>query len=67
MSLRLRLTLIYTGVLSSVLLLLSIVVYSLISILFVNLVDSRLGEAADQIVRHCGQIPQVRSKLIQMR
>lgn len=50
MSLRLRLTLIYTGVLSSVLLLLSIVVYSLISILFVNLVDSRLGEAADQIV-----------------
>ena len=50
MSLRLRLTLIYTGVLSSVLLLLSVVVYSLISILFVNLVDSRLGEAADQIV-----------------
>ena len=50
MSLRLRLTLIYTGLLSSVVLLLSIVIYSLISILMVNLVDDRLAEGSNLII-----------------
>ncbi len=50
MSLRLRLTLIYTALLSSVVLLLSIVVYSMVSVVMVNQVDAVLHKNADIIV-----------------
>ena len=52
MSLRLRLTLIYVGMLSGVVVLLSIVVYALVSLQLVNLVDNRLEDGANQIVAH---------------
>ncbi len=50
MSLRLRLTLIYTGMLSGVVVLLSIVVYALVSLQLVNLVDNYLQVGATQII-----------------
>ena len=50
MSLRLRLTIIYTAVLSGVVLLLSIVVFSMVSVVFINQLDSDLTQSADQIV-----------------
>jgi heavy metal sensor kinase len=50
MSLRLRLTLLYTGVLSGVVLLLSIVIYSMVSVVMVNQIDGRLQQAADHII-----------------
>ena len=50
MSLRLRLTLIYTGLLSSVVLLLSIVVYSMVSVVMINQVDDRLQQASEQVL-----------------
>lgn len=52
MSLRLRLTLIYTALLGSVVLLLSIVIYSMVSVVNINQVDDRLQAAADQILDH---------------
>jgi two-component system, OmpR family, sensor kinase len=50
MSLRLRLTLLYTGVLSGVVLLLSIVIYSMVSVVMINQVDNRLQQSADHII-----------------
>jgi two-component system, OmpR family, sensor kinase len=50
MSLRLRLTLIFTALLSGVVLLLSIVVYSMVSAVMVNQVDDVLQENADLII-----------------
>lgn len=52
MSLRLRLTLIYTGLLSGVVLLLSIVVYSMVSVLMINQLDSQLQVSADHIIEN---------------
>lgn len=50
MSLRLRLTIIYTTLLSAVVLLLSIVVYSMVSVVITSQVDSELQESADHII-----------------
>jgi two-component system, OmpR family, sensor kinase len=50
MSLRLRLTLVYSGMLSGVVLLLSIVVYALVSLLFTDFVDNDLQDGATQII-----------------
>lgn len=50
MSLRLRLTLIYTGLLSGVVLLLSIVIYSMVSVVLVDQVDERLEFSSQQIM-----------------
>ncbi len=50
MSLRLRLTIIYTALLSAVILLLSIVMYSMISVVMVNQRDSRLERVANTII-----------------
>ena len=50
MSLRLRLTIIYTTLLSGVVLLLSIVVYSMVSVVITNQVDSDLQQSADRII-----------------
>jgi signal transduction histidine kinase len=50
MSLRLRLTIIYTALLSGVVLLLSIVVYSMVSVVVTNQVDSELEQFATQII-----------------
>ena len=50
MSLRLRLTLAYSGMLSAVVLLLSIVVYALVSLLFTDFVDQDLQDGANQIL-----------------
>ena len=50
MSLRLRLTLIYTALLSSVVLLLSIVVSSMVGVVMIDQVDDRLQEASDDII-----------------
>lgn len=50
MSLRLRLTLIYTGLLSGVVLLLSIVVYSMVSVIMINQVDDDLQHMGDHII-----------------
>lgn len=50
MSLRLRLTIIYTAVLSGVVLLLSIVVFSMVSVVFTNQLDSDLTRSADHIM-----------------
>ncbi len=50
MSLRLRLTLIYTGLLSGVVLLLSIVIYSMVSVVMIDQVDERLSYASAQII-----------------
>lgn len=51
MSLRLRLTLIYTGLLSGVVLLLSIVVYSIVSVVLLNEVDSTLQQTSEHIIQ----------------
>ena len=50
MSLRLRLTLIYTGLLSGVVILLSIVIYSMVSVVMINQVDERLEFGSQQII-----------------
>ncbi len=50
MSLRLRLTLIYTGLLSGVVLLLSVVVYSIVSVVLINEVDSTLQQTSDHFI-----------------
>ena len=50
MSLRLRLTLIYTGLLSGVVLLLSIVIYSMVGVVMSDQVDERLEVASEQII-----------------
>lgn len=50
MSLRLRLTIIYTALLSGVVVLLSIVVYSMVSVVGMSQVDSELTESADLII-----------------
>lgn len=50
MSLRLRLTIIYTTLLSGVVLLLSIVVYSMVSVVVTNQVDAELELSANQII-----------------
>lgn len=50
MSLRLRLTLIYTGLLSGVVILLSIVVYTLVSVVMLNEMDTQIQRASDEIV-----------------
>jgi signal transduction histidine kinase len=50
MSLRLRLTLIYTGLLSGVVLLLSIVIYSMVGVVMSDQVDQRLEVASEQII-----------------
>ncbi len=50
MSLRLRLTLLYSGVLSGVVLLLSIVIYSMVSVVMVNQIDDQIQQAADHIM-----------------
>ncbi len=52
MSLRLRLALIYTGLLSGVVLLLSIVVYSIVSVVLLNEVDSTLQQSSEHIIEH---------------
>lgn len=50
MSLRLRLTLIYTGLLSGVVILLSIVVYSMISVVMINEMDRAIQSASEEII-----------------
>jgi signal transduction histidine kinase len=50
MSLRLRLTLAYSGMLSGFVLLLSIVVYALVSLLFINFIDDDLQQHANQVI-----------------
>ena len=50
MSLRLRLTLIYSVLLSGVVLLLSIVIYSMASVVIINQVDGILEQAVNQII-----------------
>ncbi len=50
MSLRLRLTITYTTLLSGAVLLLSIVVYSMVSVVVTNQVDSELQQSANQII-----------------
>jgi two-component system, OmpR family, sensor kinase len=50
MSLRLRLTLIYTGLLSIVVILLSGIIYAMFSWVMVNHIDDYLQRAADQII-----------------
>lgn len=50
MSLRLRLTLIYTGLLSGAVLLLSIVINSMVNVVMIDQVDSHLDRAGDQIM-----------------
>jgi two-component system, OmpR family, sensor kinase len=50
MSLRLRLTLAYSGMLSAVVLLLSIIVYALVSLLFTDFVDNDLQKSAQKII-----------------
>jgi len=50
MSLRLRLTLIYTALLSGAVCLLSIVIYSIVSVVMVNQVDDQIEHAGEQII-----------------
>ncbi|QRN82347.1 HAMP domain-containing histidine kinase [Chloroflexota bacterium] len=50
MSLRLRLTLIYSGLLSGVVILLSIVVYTMVSVVMINEMDTNIQHAADQVI-----------------
>jgi len=50
MSLRLRLTLIYSGLLSGVVILLSIVVYTMVSVVMINEMDTNIQHAAEEIV-----------------
>lgn len=52
MSLRLRLTLIYSVMLSGVVVLLSIVVYALVSLLLIDFVDQDLRDGANHIIAH---------------
>lgn len=51
MSLRLRLTIIYTALLSGAVLLLSIVVYSMVSVVMTSQLDARLEQSADHIIQ----------------
>ena len=50
MSLRLRLTLIYSGLLSGVVILLSIVVYSMVSVVMINEMDTNIQHAAEEVI-----------------
>ena len=50
MSLRLRLTLIYTGLLSGVVILLSIVVYTMVSVVMINEMDTAIQRASEEII-----------------
>jgi two-component system OmpR family sensor kinase len=50
MSLRLRLTLIYTGLLSGVVLLLGFVVYSIVSVVLINEVDTTLEQTSNHLI-----------------
>jgi signal transduction histidine kinase len=50
MSLRLRLTIIFTGLLSSVVLLLSVGIYAMVSVVLTNQVDDGLQGSANQII-----------------
>jgi len=50
MSLRLRLTLMYAALLSGVVLLLSIVIYSMVSVVMINQVDDRLEQISEKII-----------------
>ena len=50
MSLRLRLTLIYAGLLSGVVILLSIVVYTMVSVVMINEMDTNIQQAAEEVV-----------------
>jgi two-component system, OmpR family, sensor kinase len=52
MSLRLRLTLLYSVMLSGVVVLLSIVVYTLVSLLLIDIVDRNLQDNAKNIIAH---------------
>ncbi len=52
MSLRLRLTLMYMGLLGSAVLLLSIVIYSMVSVVMIDQVDDHLQMMADHIIDH---------------
>ena len=50
MSLRLRLTLIYAGLLSGVVILLSIVVYTMVSVVMINEMDTNIQHAAEEVI-----------------
>ncbi len=50
MSLRLRLTLIYTGLLSGVVILLSIVVYTIVSVVMINEMDTTIQRSSEEII-----------------
>jgi hypothetical protein len=50
MSLRLRLTLLYTSILGGVLLVFGVLVYTLITVTLLDSIDSRLDTASQQIV-----------------
>ncbi|MEN6436671.1 MAG: hypothetical protein ABFD58_12745, partial [Anaerolineaceae bacterium] len=50
MSLRLRLTLLYTTILAGTLLLFGSLVYGLVSLILLNQVDVRLQQQADQLI-----------------
>ena len=50
MSLRLRLTIIFTTLLSSVVILLSIVIYSIVSVVMINQIDSMLEQRAGELI-----------------
>lgn len=50
MSLRLRLTLIYSGLLSGVVILLSIVVYTMVSVVMINEMDTNIQHAAEDVI-----------------
>ncbi len=52
MSLRLRLTLIYSGMLSSAVFLLSIVVYTLVSLLFTDFIDRDLQRGVNEVIAY---------------
>jgi len=52
MSLRLRLTLVYSGMLSGFIGLLSILIYAFVSMLFVNFIDDYLEDNANLIISH---------------
>jgi signal transduction histidine kinase len=52
MSLRLRLTLVFSGMLSSAVFLLSIVVYTLVSLLFTDFIDQGLQTNANQLIAY---------------
>ena len=52
MSLRLRLTLIYAGLLSGVVILLSIVVYTMVSVVMINEMDTTIQRSSEEIISH---------------